>query len=374
MSIYRPQGSPFYHFDFWWRGARFHGSTKCTNRREAEIVERAERDRAKQQAAASRTSTTSLKLDDVAGRYWAEVGQYHAGAADTWRDLERLVDYFGPTKLLIEIVDDDVARLVAWRRGHRVVRARKPKDKDTAHCPLVSNATVNRSTTEVLKKLYTRAKVWGVRVDREPNWKAHWLPEPQERVRELIGDEGDRLQAAARDDYVPFFALARASGLRLRECLLRWREVDWEARQIRKAGKGGKLIAVPITSTVRMILWQLRGHHPEHVFTYVAARTRAGRVKGQRYPLTYSGAKIEWRRLRKRAGVNDFRFHDFRHDVGTKLLRATGNLKLVQKALNHSDIKTTSKYAHVHTDEVAAALENLQESRKMSRSVSRKAR
>ena len=41
----------------------------------------------------------------------------------------------------------------------------------------------------------------------------------------------------------------------------------------------------------------------------------------------------------------DFRFHDIRHDVGTKLLRATGNLKLVQKALGHANLKTTARYA-----------------------------
>jgi integrase len=310
-----------------------------------------------------------LKIDDVAGRYWGEIGQHHAGAGNTWRDLDRLVKYFGPTKLLTEITGNDVAKLVAWRRGHRVIRSKKNADK----APLVSNATVNRSTTEVLKKLFTRAKAWGVRFDHEPDWKKYWLDEPQERVRELVGDEGDRLEAATRQDYMPFFAFAKAAGLRLRECLLKWPEIDWDARQIRKLGKGGKLVTVPITSTVRAILWPLRGHHVEHVFTYVAKRTRGGRMKGHRYPLTYSGAKIAWRRLRKRAGIVGFRFHDFRHDIGTKLLRETGNLKLVQKALNHSDIKTATKYAHVLTDEVAAALEQLQQSRKKSRTTARKA-
>ena len=65
--------------------------------------------------------------------------------------------------------------------------------------------------------------------------------------------------------------------------------------------------------------------------------------------------------------MTGFRFHDFRHDFGTKLLRATGNLKLVQKALNHANLKTTSRYAHVLDGEVAAAMERLAESRKKSR-------
>jgi hypothetical protein len=166
MSVYRPKGSPFYHYDFQWRSDRFYGSTKRTSRREAEAVERAERERVK---FAGPTRSVAPTLDDAVGRYWTEWAQHHAGADNTWRDLGRLVDYFGATKLLTEITDDDVARLVAWRRGHRVIRNKKAKPDD---CPLISNATVNRSTTEVLRKLFTRAKdAWGLCFDREPKWR-----------------------------------------------------------------------------------------------------------------------------------------------------------------------------------------------------------
>ena len=46
------------------------------------------------------------------------------------------------------------------------------------------------------------------------------------------------------------------------------------------------------------------------------------------------------------------------------MLRKTGNLKLVQRALNHADIKTTTRYAHVLDDEVADALESVQADQK----------
>lgn len=126
----------------------------------------------------------------------------------------------------------------------------------------------------------------------------------------------------------------------------------------------------PITPAIREILFPLQGQHPEFVFTYVAiyGNKRLGRVRGQRYPLTYSGAKTAWQRLRASSGLADFRFHDFRHDFGTKLLRDSGNLKLVQKALNHRDIKSTLRYAHVLDEDVAVAVERLAESRKKSRS------
>ncbi len=58
------------------------------------------------------------------------------------------------------------------------------------------------------------------------------------------------------------------------------------------------------------------------------------------------------------------RFHDLRHDFGTKLLRETGNLKLVQKAMNHATITTTTRYAHVLDDEVADAMERVSKLRK----------
>jgi site-specific recombinase XerD len=69
------------------------------------------------------------------------------------------------------------------------------------------------------------------------------------------------------------------------------------------------------------------------------------------------GLKTHWRRRRALAGVKDFRWHDNRHDFGTKLLRATKNLKLVMRGLNHAKITTTVKYAHVLDDELRAGME-----------------
>ncbi|MGB6768024.1 MAG: tyrosine-type recombinase/integrase, partial [Methyloceanibacter sp.] len=75
---------------------------------------------------------------------------------------------------------------------------------------------------------------------------------------------------------------------------------------------------------------------------------------------------------RKRAGVEGFRFRDFWHDFGSKLLRETQNLKLVQRAMNHANITTTTRYAHVLDDDVAAALERHQQSRNKSRNAAKK--
>jgi len=358
LSPYKPKDgrSPYFHYDFQVRGHRFHGSTKCTTRREAEKVEAAEREKAKRLVTQLAAAKTSLRLDDVADRYWNEVGQHHAGADNTEHDLALLIEFFGKDKLVPDITDDEVTRLVAWRRGHR--------RKDGA---LISPYTVNH-TTKQLRKLFTRCKLWRVRFEHEPKWSDHFLTVPDERVRELSDEEADQLDAVMRDDYAPFFDFARASGLRLKECVtLRWSEVNFGTRQIVKLGKGGKRVPKPITSEIREILWPLRGHHPEHVFTFVADRTVDGRVKGNRYPLTYVGVQSYWKRLRKRSGVTGFRIHDYRHDFATKLLRVT-NLRLVQKALGHASSKTTERYAHVLDEDIAEGMERVAESRNRSRS------
>lgn len=51
MSVYKKKGSPYWQFDFQYRGHRFYGSTKTARRRRAVAIERAERKRAKQIAA-----------------------------------------------------------------------------------------------------------------------------------------------------------------------------------------------------------------------------------------------------------------------------------------------------------------------------------
>jgi integrase len=375
MSVYRDKRSPFYQYDFQHNGHRFHGSTKCSARKDAEKFEAAELEKAKALVKAMKRSKASLQIDDVADRLWNDQAQYDADPRATETNLTRLIEYFGKAKLLTDIDHNEAKELVAWRRGHRVSRRGQLTKEEREALPLIAPATVNRSTTMVLSRLFTFAKAEGAAFENEPKWKDLLLDEPEERVRELRDSEADALDANMRSDYEPFFAFVRASGLRLRECVtLRWSEVNFGTKQIVRTGKGGQRVVFPITDTIREILFPLQGAHPEFVFTYVAVygNRRLGIVRGERYPLTINGAKSAWQRLRADAGLTDFRFHDFRHDFGTKVLRETGNLKLAQKALNHADIKSTLRYAHVLDEDVAAAVERLAQSRKKSRSGLRK--
>ncbi len=366
MSVYKNAKSPFYQFDFVVDGRRFFGSTKTRNKKEAVAFEDSARAQAKKDIEAEKAlGHGPLTFDIAAGRYFKEVGEHHANADTTFTDLNRLVTFFGKDTRLDAVDDSEIARIISWRRAQSPHG--RTEDKDGNPLPRISAATVNRSVTVLLKALFTRAKrTWRYQFPNEPNWRDHMLKEPKERVRELDEAEGLALDDAVRSDYAPWFEFARLSGRRRNETLIKWTDVNIFAKRITTAGKGGALVSTPITSEVAAILKQCEGQHPVYVFTYLCLHPRKGQRIGKRYPITVEGAKTQWRRMKARAKVADFRFHDIRHDVATKLLRETGNLKLVQRALNHADIKTTTKYAHVLDDEVASALEKVAQSRKKS--------
>src|SRR5262245_8782749 len=62
MTIYRDPRSPFWQYDFWIGGRRFHGSTKARTERDAEAVERAVRERAIRNPELQRQSNGKRKL------------------------------------------------------------------------------------------------------------------------------------------------------------------------------------------------------------------------------------------------------------------------------------------------------------------------
>ncbi len=49
--------------------------------------------------------------------------------------------------------------------------------------------------------------------------------------------------------------------------------------------------------------------------------------------------KRAWRTVKEKAGIVDFRFHDLRHTVGTRLAQMNVSIPVIQQVLDHSDIK-----------------------------------
>ena len=54
-----------------------------------------------------------------------------------------------------------------------------------------------------------------------------------------------------------------------------------------------------------------------------------------------------WRRIRKRAELEDVRIHDLRHTFASFMVSAGHSLPIIGKLLGHSQPQTTARYAHL---------------------------
>jgi len=363
MSVYRKivRGQPQeeYSYDFKIRGHRFSGSTGKTNERAAKIVEKRLKDEAKIKVKEmEERADAPWTVEEAMSVY---VREMRGGELPAW---ERT--YFGwlqrrvGKRLLSEINDAVVAGLVYDRSQEDTANATINKRK-------VSNTTVNTSVTKILRKVFKRAEKPHGQKAGTIDWSLHLKDEPEERIREASADEESKLFSSLREDFRPVFEFYLYTGVRLSEAIrLKWSNVNFEERTIWITGKGSKgrgpkTLPIPMPPHVAEILVSLRGLHPEFVFTYEVQSDRwnekVGKkyVKGERRPLSKSYVQTQFRDALKDSGVTDFRLHDYRHTAATRLLRFS-NLKVVQKLLRHTDIRTTMRYAHVIQDDVLDAM------------------
>lgn len=360
MSVYKPKGSPFFHYDFQFRGERFHGSTCTAARREAEQVERLKRKDVRDAAgiadkASGKAGPRDMPFGVACERYYQEKGKNAASAEEIDTNLERLVSWLGETTPLTEIDDSILATLVK-KRGQDYRWGKKKLG-------FISNRQVNYSVTLLLKRIMIRARdVWKIPLPDMPHWKKHLLPETS-AVREVRIDEEMKLEAVENADYRPARLFAQATGLRRREVVdLRKDQIHWAEGYIEVMGKGNKRHRIPITPEIRDILKPLLDHHPTHVFTYVCQRSRRCPkskryyVKGKRYPITYWGWGTRVKRDVAAAGLKGVTIHKFRHTAGSRITRAYG-IEAAQRLLNHSSLTTTRKhYADTSLDDLAEAM------------------
>jgi integrase len=333
MSVYKPKGSPYFHFDFVWKGRRVFGSTGCKSRREALAYE----GRQRQEAVNPKTDRPPITLDEACGVY-AE----HAETLPSWPTAEymitALIKGLGGNRLLAEISQRELQVYFAKRRNGR------------------SNATVNREIDNA-RAIWRRAGKARFDVGEMPDWNTLKLKVPRKDPRELSYSEETGLFEALRADVADACDFALKSGWRRGEVIgLRWSDCDFSARQAKTRIKGGDEIKRPLTPTLLALIANQPKVGP-FVFTYVCRKTRLKRRAGERYPLTPTVLRSAMAAAKVEAEISAFRFHDFRHTRGTRIVRATGSLAAAKEALKHRSITTTLRYAHVLDEDVRNALE-----------------
>lgn len=333
MSCYKPKGSPYFHFDFVWKGRRFYGSTGCKSKREAVAYEARQR----QEAVLPAKGLPPVTVDEGCGLY-AE----HAERLPSWPTArymtQALIKGLQANRLLAEIGQRDLQIFFAKRRHGR------------------SNATVNREIDNA-RAIWRRAAKARFDVGEMPDWNALKLKVPRKDPRELGEDEEINLFAALRRDVADACDFALKSGWRRGEVIgLRWADCDLRARQATTRIKGGDEVKRPLTATLLALIANQPRIGP-FVFTYLCRKTRLKRRAGERYPLTPTVLRSAMKAAKADAEIVGFRFHDFRHTRGTRIVRNTGSLAAAKAALAHRSINTTLRYAHVLDEDVRNALD-----------------
>lgn len=333
---YRKPNSPFWHYDFQIRGSRFHGSCGTADFEEAKAVEAAARVEAK--ASLSKAPEGVFTLSEALGTYFADVSAHQKSARTTKAHMKAILDGIPAATKLPDLTMARVQKYVTKRR---------------ATC---ANGTVNRELQTLARALRHMQKIHNAKV-AELDMKGLETKEAEERIRELTMAEQGRLFEKLRPDLHPLVALALMTGLRLSElCGLKWKAVDYDTGRIRFVQKGQKTRYFPINAELRAFLSSLpRANslpHGAYVLTYVNQKT------AERTKYTQGGGIMEvFRAALAEADIDDFRFHDLRHTFATRLLRKTGNLKLVSRLLGHSEIETTMRYAHVLDEDMRDGLD-----------------
>lgn len=356
MSTFIRKDSKKGIYSYWFKlgGHEFSGSTGKTSKREADQFERIKRTEAEASLKANKAALGDrLTLELAAARWYDEVGQHHRNSARALTSVRWLLDHFGSGTMLESINDNLIAHMVAKRRmdfDERITAGEKR---------LVGPATVNRTATIPLRQIMVRArKVWKVACQRI-EWSEHLLAEPKERVREASVEEEAEIGSQLSRGYDTAVEFSFLTGCRKKEVLgLVWSKVDFFRREFHVLGKRDKWRTIPMTQEVFDLLWAEQGNHKEKVFTFVASMSRGDKRKGERYALTGEGYASAMERAVARAGVENFRLHDTRHTAASRMARTT-NLKVVQRFLGHSDIKTTLRYVHVDDADVRAAMEGM---------------
>lgn len=132
-----------------------------------------------------------------------------------------------------------------------------------------------------------------------------------------------------------------------------------ESSLIVQKGKGGKKRVVRISSEFKKdCLWFLRWKRKNGQDTSEDAFLLAS-IKGKQ--LTTRALQKAFKRCLSRAGLEKhFSIHCLRHTYGSFLYKASKyNLRLVQKQLGHSSIRTTEVYASLIDPDAQEAVERL---------------
>ena len=209
---------------------------------------------------------------------------------------------------------------------------------------LVRAGTVNRELG-LIQRIWEVAKVeWGIPLPENPMKSISKPKADKPRERRLRAGEWDRLVEASRESRNPFLLplvqLALATGMRRGELLnAHWGDLNWTASTLHIPwSKTGEPRTIPLSGQAKRLLAGLG-----------VIWSSDDRV----IPISTEAAKLSWQRLTRRAGIEDLRFHDLRHEAVSRFFELGLTVPEVALISGHKDPRMLFRYTHLRAADVA---------------------
>lgn len=214
------------------------------------------------------------------------------------------------------------------------------------------NSTINHYLT-LMSKMFNIGIDNGI-VRNNPLQKVGKLREDNNKTRYLTIAEEKRLFKEIEREYEvldrdtkqnkfvqpylylkPIIITALQTGMRRGEIFnLKWENINMEQNFIELLEtKSGKARKIPISPTLNNVFKNIKRTSE---FVFVNPKTNQ----------PYIDLKKSFHTVIDRAGIKNFRFHDLRHTVATRLVEKNIDLLVVKDILGHSKVTTTQRYAH----------------------------
>jgi len=286
------------------------------------------------------------KMKYVIERYMKEVSPQQKSYKRNQEIASHLLD-FVQDKLLSEVTSDLLSSYKANRLNGEI-RYGRGKGK------LAGKSCVKKELS-FLRQVFNKAiDEWGESWGRyfttnqiNPVRKVLKGLKDVKRVRYVTAEEAGKLSASLSVSKLRYLKdmviVGCSSGLRESRIVnLLVSQCDFHSDRINIPGdemKNEEPFSIRMTSDVKAILQKVLEERKEsspYVF-----------VDGGGRPFSREAVSTAFRRACKRAGVQDLRFHDLRHDFATVLINNGASLYQVQHALGHKDQRMSARYAHL---------------------------
>lgn len=214
-----------------------------------------------------------------------------------------------------------------------------------ARLKTVKSGTVRREL-DILRRAFAAAsKEWDIPV-RNVFAEAARPKAADPRDRRFKNGEREMLRDAmtkCRNPWIPILVeLAVETGMRRGEILsAKWEDVSWDERTLHiPHTKNGHARTIPLSSAALALLKQLHDR----------------KLNDRIVPISASSAKEAWKRLCRRSGLKDFRFHDLRHEAISSFFERGLNVPEVALISGHRDPRMLFRYTHPKPELVALKL------------------